>query len=233
MTRTKRKVRGRDAALSRDQIVATAIELLDRGGEAGLTFKSLAAQLATGAGAIYGHICNKDDLMIAASDAIISKVASQLGHANPQESIRAFALGMFDAFDAHPWVGAALTHMPGQTPLVRVLDVVGQAIRALGVSPSWEWPAAMAVFNYIIGVGGQNAANAQVARAQNLNRADVLASLARTWSDLNREEYPFAHSIGSQLRTHDDRADFLAGIDFIIAGIIASTARLSSVDASR
>jgi AcrR family transcriptional regulator len=204
--------------------VATAIELLDRGGEAALTFKTLATQLETGAGAIYGHIRNKDDLMIAASDAVIAKVASQhVGQTDPQDSIRAFALGMFDAFDAHPWVGAALTHMPGQTPLVRMLDVVGQAIRALGVSPSREWPSAMAVFNYIVGVGGQNAANAQVARAENLNRTEVLAALASTWSNLDPAEYPFAHSIGPQLRTHDDRADFLAGVDFILAGITASS----------
>jgi AcrR family transcriptional regulator len=223
MAEKKRKVRGRDAALSRAQIVAAAIDLLDREGEAGLTFKALAEQLATGPGAIYNHISSKSDLMAAACDAIVAEVQrSRAGGADPQASIRVFAIGMFDAIDAHPWVGAALTRMPGQPPLLRILDAVGQDIRALGVAADREWSSTMALFNYIVGVGSQNAANAQLARKQALDRTEVLTSLARTWAELDAAEYPFAQSIGSRLRTHDDRADFLAGIDFIIIGIIAS-----------
>lgn len=200
--------------------MAVAIDLLDREGEAGLTFKSLAGELATGPGAIYGHVANKSDLMVAAADAIIAQVHRAHVHdADPRHSIRAFALGIFDAFDAHPWVGAALARMPGQSPLVRVFDTVGQHVRALGVAPGKEWAVAMAVFNYIVGVGGQNAANAQVARAHALDRVEALASIARRWSDLDPAEYPFAHGLGATLRSHDDRADFLAGIDLLIAGI--------------
>jgi len=222
MANAKRKVRGRDAALSRAQIVTAAIDLLDRDGEAGLTFKRLAEQLATGPGAIYNHIASKSDLMAAASDAIVTEVQrSRTNGADRQDSIRAFALGMFDMIDVHPWVGAALTRMPGQSVL-RIIDAVGQDVRALGVPADREWASTMALFNYIVGVGGHNAANAQFARARALDRAEVLASLARTWSDLDPTEYPFAHSIGTQLRAHDDRADFLAGIDLIIAGIAAS-----------
>ncbi len=216
MKQTKRKVRRRDTALSREQIVAAAIDLLDRDGEAGLTFKSLAAQLATGSGAIYGHISDKSDLMVAASEAVIAQVHRDSASAeDPRSSIGAFALGMFDAFDAHPWVGAALTRMPGQSPLVRVFDTVGQHVRALGVPPDKEWASAMAVFNYIVGVGVHNAANAQLA----LDRTEALAALAGSWSALDPASYPFAQSVGSQLSAHDDRADFLAGIDILIAGM--------------
>ncbi len=229
MVQAKRKVRGREAALSRAQIVAVAIDLLDRDGEEGLTFKALASQLATGPGAIYNHIASKNDLIAAAAGEIVAAVQRD-GNAciDPQGSIRAFALGLFDAIDAHPWVGAALTRMPGQPPLLRVLETLGQAVRALGVPVGNEWTATVAVFNYIVGVGGHNAANAQFARARALDRDEVLASLARAWSELDPAEYPFAHSIGTQLRTHDDRADFAAGIDFIIAGIVASASPATS-----
>lgn len=220
MKQTKRKVRRRHTALSREQIVAAAIDLLDRDGEAGLTFKSLATQLTTGSGAIYGYISNKNDLMVAASDAVIAQVhRDSVSAEDPRSSIRAFALGMFDAFDAHPWVGAALTRMPGQSPLVRVFDTVGQHVRALGVPSDKEWASAMAVFSYIVGVGVQNAANAQAARALALDRTEALAALAGSWSALDPASYPFAQTVGSQLRAHDDRADFLAGIDILIAGM--------------
>jgi hypothetical protein len=51
----------------------------------------------------------------------------------PQATVCAFALAMFDAIDAHPWVGSALTRAPGQLPMVPVLERLGQQLRALGV----------------------------------------------------------------------------------------------------
>ncbi|MFK0333826.1 TetR/AcrR family transcriptional regulator [Rhizobium sp. NPDC090275] len=220
MMEAKRKVRGRDAALSRTQIVKAAIVILDRDGEAGLTFKALAERLATGPGAIYGYIANKDDLLAAACDAIVANVMQGRKEcADPFDSIKAFAVGIFDAIDERPWVGAALVRLPGQSPLVRVLDAVGQDIRALDVPADREWASTMAVFNYIVGVGGQHAANARLAHSKHWDRTEMLASLARSWSDLDAEEYPFAQSVAPQLSNHDDRADFLAGIEFILVGI--------------
>jgi hypothetical protein len=47
--------------------------------------------------------------------------------------IRILALTMFDAIDADPWVGSALTRSPGQSPMLRIVERIGQQIRALGV----------------------------------------------------------------------------------------------------
>ena len=71
----------------------------------------------------------------------------------------------------------------------------------------------------ILGVAGQNAANGQLARTRGLNRARFLESLSATWSRLDPGENPFARSLAGVLRAHDDRADFLAGIDLILRGI--------------
>src|ERR1700753_318058 len=135
----------REESLSRGQIVEAAIELLDGSGEGGLTFRTLSERLATGSGAIYWHIANKGDLMTAACDAIIARttmnvplVSVTLG-ATPQATIRLLALAMFDAIDAHPWVGSALTRSPGQSPMVRIVERIGQQIRALGVPQKKHW----------------------------------------------------------------------------------------------
>ena len=42
----------REEPLSRERIVAAAVELLDTAGEGGLTFRALTERLATGPGAI-------------------------------------------------------------------------------------------------------------------------------------------------------------------------------------
>jgi AcrR family transcriptional regulator len=93
---------------------------LDSSGEGGLTFRALSGRLATGPGAIYWHIANKSDLLTAACDALVARTMNApLVGATPAATIRTLALGMFDAIDAHPWVGAALTGPPGQRPMVR------------------------------------------------------------------------------------------------------------------
>lgn len=214
----------REESLSREQIIEASIELLDGSGEGGLTFRTLSERLATGPGAIYWHIANKSDLLTAACDAIIARtmnasLASSAHSETPQATIRLLALAMFDAIDAHPWVGSALTRAPGQSPMVRIVECIGQQIPALGVPKKEHWVTVSALLNYILGVAGRNAANGQLARTQGLDRSDFLEAVSTVWSQLDPEEYPFARSLAGQLRAHDDRKDFLAGIDLILRGI--------------
>jgi AcrR family transcriptional regulator len=220
----KKPTRHRRAdSLSRDQIVAASIEILDRSGENGLTFRALSERLATGPGAIYWHIANKNELLIAACDAIVAGVLSApLVGAKPRAALRTLALGLFDAIDAHPWIGSALTHAPGQLPAVRVLEAIGQQVRALGVPDNEQWVTVGALLSFILGVGGQNAANRQFGRANGLDRSDFLDAVATAWSQLDADKYSFARSMAGRLRGHDDRADFLAGLDLILRGIDVS-----------
>ena len=215
----------RDDALSRERIIAASIELLDSGGEAALTFRALSDKLATGPGAIYGHIANKHDLLAAACDAIVSRTVD-LGAAGaaPAQTVRTVALAMFDAMDDHPWIGAALTWTAGQLTMVRIIECLGQQVRALGVAPEKHWATLSALLNFILGVGGQNAANAQAARARGAERAEVLGAVADHWSQLDAQAYPFVRSVAAQMSAHDDRADFLVGIELILQGMLADAA---------
>jgi len=209
-------------SLTRDTIIDAAIAMLDTAGEGGLTFRALAARLATGAGAIYWHVADKDDLFTAASDAIVARaMEAALPGDTPQAGIRAVALAMFEAMDAHPWLGSALSRAPGQLPTVRILERLGRQVDALGVPQDRQWMAACALLNYLLGVSGQNAANAVIAREQGLERAHFLDTLAGAWSRLDAQAFPFARKVAGQLRAHDDREDFLAGIDLIVHGMQA------------
>ncbi len=216
----------REDSLSRDRIVEASIALLDNSGEAGLTFRALSERLATGPGALYWHIANKHDLLIAASDAVIAQAMDSCAAGEtPQAAVRAIALALFDVMDAHPWVGSALARAPGQLPAVRIVERLGQQLRALGVPDDTQWTAVSALLSYILGVGGQNAANAQFARVQGVNRSDFLGELSNAWSQLDPAQYPFVRSVAEQFRTHDDRADFLAGIDLLLKGLAPRRSR--------
>ncbi len=209
----------RTDGLSKEVIVQAAAAILDDGGEAALTFRALTARLSTGYGAIYHHIANKSDLLAAATDAVIAGVLGDaVVGAEPREALRTVSLGLFDAIDAHPWVGAQLYREPWRPALLEIYERIGELLVALDVPGRALFDAAGALVNYVLGVAGQNAANARLAAA-GADREAFLGAVAARWASLDPDEYPFVHQAANQLREHDDREQFLAGVDLFLAGI--------------
>jgi len=225
-TRRQRTERRADA-LSKERIVAAAVELLDAAGEGGLTFRVLTERLETGPGAIYWHVANKGELLVAATDAVVA--AALAGEPagsphSPRDGIRAVALGLFDAIDEHPWLTTQLSVQLSRNPrgpvTPRIFESIGRQVRALGV-PEGDWFTATSVLvHYILGAAGQNAANGR-ALGPDVDRAEFLDAVSTAWEDLDPDEYPFARAVADQMREHDDRAQFLAGIDLVLIGITA------------
>jgi AcrR family transcriptional regulator len=219
-SKTQRNERRPDA-LSKDRIVDAAIEILDTEGERALTFRALAARLATGSGAIYWHVANKDELLSAATNDVIAKLMANLvSGKEPQETIRAIALGVFDTIDSHPWVGSQLAREPWESAMVQIFDGIGCQLQAFGVPERAQFDSASALVNYILGVAGQNAANARI-HAHTIDRTGFLSHVAARWAQLAPLDYPFVHRVAGQLSEHDDREQFLFGIDLILVGISA------------
>ncbi len=221
MAAVTRGLERREDALSRERIADAAIALLDAEGENGLTFRALATRLATGPGAIYWHIANKSELLVAASDAVVVRALGRVvASATPHEAIRSVAVRLFEAIDAHPWLGTQLFRAPEATAMLQVFERIGRQVQALGVTNRAQFTSASALVSYIIGVSGQNAANARLLEPS-ADRAQYLERVSARWQKLDAHEYPFIRNVAAQMRAHDDRAEFLAGIDLILAGIVA------------
>jgi AcrR family transcriptional regulator len=213
----------REGALSRERIVDAAIELLDDDGEDGLTFRALATRLATGPGAIYWHITNKDELLVAASDVVVARALADVSaHASPKKAIHRIAIGVFETIDAHPWVGAELARNPPPIALLRIFERIGRQVQALGAPGGAQFTAATVLGSYIISESRQNAATGRLYDPRP-DRAEFLETVAAQWKELDADEFPFTRNVAHQLREHDDRAEFLAGIDLILAGIAAGS----------
>ncbi|QUQ66247.1 TetR/AcrR family transcriptional regulator [Kutzneria sp. CA-103260] len=209
-----RHIERRADALSRERIVEAAVALLDVAGESGLTFRRLAESLRTGPGAIYNHVANKGELLAAATDAVLAPALA----AEVAADVRAVSLAVFDAIDVHPWIGTQLSTNSTQPAMLRLFESIGRQVKALGVPAGTEFAATSAVTNYILGVGGLNAANARSV-SPGTSRADFLADVSALWASLDPDEFPFTREVAGQLRDHDDREQFLAGIDLILNGI--------------
>ena len=227
---TSRTVRSprRTESLSRERIVEAAVALLDATGEGGLTFRTLTERLATGPGAIYWHVANKGELLGAATDAVVAAALAvepaDGPDASPQDRVRAVALALFDAIEEHPWVAAQLSASSWQSTAPRIFESIGRQVGALGVPEGSWFTAASVLVEYILGAAGQNAANSANARllGPDVDRDAVLDTMARRWAELDPDDYPFTRTVADQLRAHDDRTEFLAGITLVLAGITAS-----------
>jgi predicted Zn-dependent protease len=104
--------------------------------------------------------------------------------------------------------------------MLQIFEGVGRPLLALGVPERAQFDCASALVNYVLGVAGQNAANARLVE-RGTDRSAFLGAVADQWARLDPARYPFVRQIAAQLRDHDDREQFLAGIDLILAGIAA------------
>ena len=212
----------RNDALSRERIVEAAIAILDNEGEGALTFRVLAARLGTGSGAIFRHVADKSDLLAAATSQVIAHVTAEVGDADSRDAIRAIALGAFDAIDVHPWVGTQLSREPWQPAMGDIFESVGSRLHALGVPECAQFDAASAIVNCVLAAAAQNTAAARFL-APDADREAFLTAVSGGWMEADPAKYPFVSRMRAKLRDHDDRQQYLAGVDLILAGIATLT----------
>lgn len=213
--------RPKDSSLTRTAVVEAAIDILDTSGESGLTFRVLADRLHSGSGAIYWHVANRNQLLDLACDAILAPVESeapQLSKGDELDAIRTLALSLFDTLDRHPWIGIHLPSSPGLPSALRLLERIGESVRSFGVPAERQFYVATAVFTYVLAVAAQMTRNAQTAGAAH-TQDEWLAEQATQWAQLDPQTHPFLHGAAADLRDHDDREQFIVGLDLLLAGI--------------
>ncbi|MFJ2868058.1 TetR/AcrR family transcriptional regulator [Kitasatospora sp. NPDC087314] len=223
-----RRTRRRNQVLSREQIIATAIDLLDTGGEGTLTVRAMTDRLATGSGAIYYHVGNRDELLDASTETVITAALATRpagAAAAPADEIRAVALALFDAIAEHHWLATRLTlqiiRNPAGPVTVGIFERLGQQVGALGVPQARWFDATSTLVHYILGAVSQNARVEGDTSGidPEADREEFFEAMSQAWQDLDAESYPFMHAIVGQMREHDDREQFLTGIAVVLDGL--------------
>jgi hypothetical protein len=85
-----------------------------------------------------------------------------------------------------------------------------------------QFNAATALMSFVLGLAGQYAAGARLCPRHTDRiafRKAFLETIAAKWAQLDPTEHPFVRQVATVLPEHDDREQFLAGIDLILAGI--------------
>src|SRR3954451_814597 len=100
------------ASLSRDRILATALEFADTAGVDALTMRRLADELGFEAMSLYRHVANKKDLLDGMLDLVLAEW--DLPDGEWEASLRTSAHSVHDALLRHRWAAQLLlpgTHM--------------------------------------------------------------------------------------------------------------------------
>lgn len=206
--------------LSRDRIVAAALQLLDEEGLDALSMRSLGKRLNAGATSLYRHVANKDELIELVVDEVYAEVEvpGPVGREGWRDSMSAAAGSLRDMILRHPWVAGVL----GQVGLAylgpnlshaskRMLDV----LTAAGLDPAEADQTMSAVMAYVIGmVTSETAWLAMVARSGRTEQ-ELIEGLQEAQGHLT--ETPAAQEHNDAARYRDD--SFAFGLDLILDGL--------------
>jgi len=152
--RPRRKER---STLSREQIVAEALRLLDSEGIEALSMRKLAAGLGAGTTSLYWHVANRDELI----ELVINEVYGEVdlpdaGEAPDwQAAIRHFAHSVRSTILRHPWIVSVLDHVAAGYPgpnMVRVSEHMIGRLAAAGFPLPETERALTTVSTYVTGV---------------------------------------------------------------------------------
>ena len=149
--------------LSREQIVAEAVLLLDADGIEALSMRKLGTRLGAGATSLYRHVANKDELIELVVDEVYGElsVPAATGPGDWRDAAGRGAYSLRAMILRHPWVASVL----GQVGLIhlgpnvtRMSERMAAAYEAAGFPSDEIEPALSTVISYVIGMATSEAA---------------------------------------------------------------------------
>jgi len=215
----------RRASHSLEAVIAEAVRLLDEAGEPALTFRALAGRLGGGVASIYWYVASKDELLDRASDHVLAEVLTaterSTGGDDPIADLRAIAVTFFDAIVVRPWLAAYFMRDTELQPNALLLyERLGEQVLRLDLTPRQRFHAVSAVLGFVVGTAadlGQQPPQEVVDGL--IGREAYIARFADQWRRLDPAAFPFVHHVVDEFATHDDRDQFRAGLDLLLAGL--------------
>ena len=148
--------------LTRDQIVRTAVALLDDEGLEGLNMRALGKRLDSAATAVYWHVKSKDNLVLLATDRVWGELTlPDPGTVGWRAAATAMAADLYRMFTRHPWlVQVFAAHLVYGESKARHDEHQLAVYEAGGFTGADADRAAAAVFTYVLGNAAGVAATA-------------------------------------------------------------------------
>jgi len=207
----------RSSGLSRERIVAAAVELADAEGLAALSMARLAERLGCGTMSIYRHVANKDELVTFMLSTAPGPPPGPTEDTDWSDALTGWAIGLWDVYHRHPWVLQAAAAGPPVDPgQLAWLNAGLAALAGTGLTERDKLAAVMAVLHYVRG------AAALAIEAGQVDGPDYAGLLRRV---PDAERFPaLAAAVDAGAFDDEDgdhRAEFRSGLGQLLDGIAA------------
>lgn len=204
----------RSTGLSRERIVAAAIELADADGLGALSMARLADRLGCGTMSLYRHVANKDELVTF----MLSEAAGPPPNLDPSDwrvALDDWATGLWSLYHRHPWILQATAAGPPADPgQLRWLEAGLAALGETGMSERDKFAAVMVVLHFVRGAAAVHIEAGHVAGP------DYPALLRRVIDEDRFPALSAALADGVLDDADNDReADFRSGLRQLLDGI--------------
>src|SRR5215470_321255 len=207
---------------TRDDIVATAIDLADAEGLQAVSIRRVAATLRTRPMGLYSHIVRKDDLLDLMLDRVLGELlVDQLPH-DWRQALRAIAQHTRAAARRHPWIVGALGQRPTIGPNgMRHREQSVAAVAGLDADLFRKGALLEAVDAYTIGHVTMELAERETQRRERLSDPQwATATQAYLQRLLGSGDFPHLARLGldAGLPPADQQRLFDAGLDWLLTG---------------
>ncbi|WP_248958985.1 TetR/AcrR family transcriptional regulator [Sphaerisporangium perillae] len=228
-SRIGRPAPARRPALSREQIVAAAIEIADAEGLGSLSMRGIAVRLGAGTMSLYRHIPDKDDLLDLMVDEVYGMI--ELPETAPgdwREVLTLIATQTRAVLRRHPWfVAAASSRAPIGPNALRHLEYTLAALDGHGLRLPEMARMVGATTSYVTGFVLQELAGEEAKRRNGLTEEQWAASVQPYILEVVASgRYPtFSRLTEQEGEESDPDLDFAYGLDCLFDGFAPRLSR--------
>ena len=194
-------------ALSRDVIIAAAIEMADAQGLDALSMRKVADRLGTGAMSLYNHVADKDDLFAGALEQVLAEVPHPPRNDDDwRVPVRAIVEWVHATLRAHPWACELWpTTWPGPNRK-QLMEAILRSLREAGYDRRMAHHGFHALDVFVVGYVAQEA-------AFSIGQEDPEATMKQFIAETPVETYP--HMV-EHVEHHMDEREQEDSFDFLL-----------------
>src|ERR1017187_385118 len=210
----------RDGKVTRDVVLAAALQIIDRDGIVGLSMRRLARALDRDPMILYRHAPNKAALPDGVAEPVLAQLMVASAAPDGAAQLRAVARGYRALALAHPNVVPLLVTRPLATPLaLRPLGTLRplEDILTLLTRPGFSRPDALHTHRALFGSLHGHILNELQELIDNPDETDDLLRLGLP--RLPIREFPLLRSLAPVLATYDGATELERGLDILLTGL--------------
>jgi AcrR family transcriptional regulator len=205
--------------LSRERVLAAAVELADREGADSLSMRRLAAELGVVPMALYKHVANKDELLDGMIDVVVAEIDPPRADTDWKTAVRERILSARRALLRHPWTSRVMESRTRPTPTVMAyMDSMIAMFAAGGFSIELTHHVMHAMGSRMIGFT-QELFNDQTDEEQPF-QPEMLEALSTAYPSIYELYQAVNHDEGTVVGPGcDDQFEFEFALDLMLDGI--------------